>query len=87
MKFFGRRKSNRYHRRRVQAHRLHHRLKMYHHNARGHFSAAIHWAHHQEQHQQEGHWGQLHQQHLDSAPNVAPAARPIKKEVKDHKNV
>ncbi|CAO4383273.1 unnamed protein product [Caenorhabditis nigoni] len=35
---------------------------MHHHHHRGHFSAAIHWAHQQEQHQQEGHWGQLHQQ-------------------------
>ncbi|CAO4366937.1 unnamed protein product [Caenorhabditis nigoni] len=40
---------------------------MYHHQQRGHFSAAIHWAHQQEQQQQqqiqhEGHWNQLHEQ-------------------------
>ncbi|PIC12781.1 hypothetical protein B9Z55_028158 [Caenorhabditis nigoni] len=43
-------RSNRYHRRRVQDRREEdHRLKMYHHQ-RG-------------QHQHEGHWNQLHQQH------------------------
>ncbi|PIC48325.1 hypothetical protein B9Z55_007339 [Caenorhabditis nigoni] len=51
---------------------------MYHHQQRGQFSAAIRWAHHQEQQRQmqiqhEGHWNQLHQQLMQGqvGPQVA----------------